>query len=230
MYDSADQSIRIDAEFIKLGARGMTILAATGDGGSHFSFQFFRNSGIGAALNKISCKYNFPTFPAESSWVVGVGGTDWTDGPTRPVAWIASGGGFSWRFPMPAYQSSVVNAYLQSQGGKSGFPSSGSFNSTMRAYPDVAALANNVPIIMQGQEQGTGGTSASAPSWAGIISMINDQRLSNGLSPLGFVNPRLYQIAAQYPGQALQDVVKGNTACASDGNCCSQGFPATVVR
>jgi tripeptidyl-peptidase I len=57
--------------------------------------------------------------------------------------------------------------------------------------------------------------------------MLNDQRLSKGLPPLGFVNPRLYQIAASNPGEAFYDVTDGNSACASDGSCCSTGFPAS---
>ncbi len=40
----------------------------------------------------------------------------------------------------------------------------------------------------------TGGTSAAAPEWAGVLSLINDLRLNAGLPPLGFVNVRLYQV------------------------------------
>jgi subtilase family serine protease len=41
MYDSAEVVERINAEFLKAAARGVTLLAATGDGGSHFSFGAF---------------------------------------------------------------------------------------------------------------------------------------------------------------------------------------------
>jgi tripeptidyl-peptidase-1 len=33
------------------------------------------------------------------------------------------------------------------------------------------------------------GTSASAPLWAGIITLLNQDRLNNGKKPLGFMNP-----------------------------------------
>jgi tripeptidyl-peptidase-1 len=125
----------------KLGARGITITASSGDGGSHFSFGAFDGSGIGRQLNSIACQLNFPVFPAESAFVTAVGGTDWTD-PAAPYAWSASGGGFSWRFPVPDYQAAVVSNYLRSNAGQSGFPPSGAFNATNRAYPDIAALAN----------------------------------------------------------------------------------------
>lgn len=226
MYRSGDLINHMDLEFIKLSARGVTLLAAAGDGGSHYSFQPFPSDNIGNLLNQISCQLNFPTFPAESAHVVAVGGSDWPNGPTAPVAWSAGGSGFSWRFPMPAYQQSVVLNYLQQQ--KMNLPPSNAYAGQNRAYPDVAALANNVPIVENGQLQETGGTSASTPSFAGIISLINDQRLNQGLPTLGLVNPRLYQIAAAHPGEAFYDITQGNSACNSGGSCCNTGFPAAT--
>jgi len=38
------------------------------------------------------------------------------------------------------------------------------------------------------------GTSFAAPTMAGIISLINDHRLNNGIPQLGFLNPRLYHL------------------------------------
>lgn len=229
MMDSAPQSERINTEFMKLGLRGVTLLAATGDGGSHYSFQPFPSDRIGKALNQVSCTYNFPTFPAASPYVVGVGGTQWSGAPShdQPIAWGASGSGFSWRFPRPAYQNAAVSSYLSTYSSTSGFPGSQYYNASNRAYPDVSAIADNVPMIMQGFPTVTGGTSASAPVFAGMLSMINDVRLGAGKPSLGFVNPALYQLAEQHPGKLFFDVVTGNSNCASDGSCCSTGFPAT---
>jgi len=222
MYDSLDQLTRMSYEMLKLGARGMSILAATGDGGSHFSFEPFPSDGIGSGLNVISCRYNFPTFPSASPWVTGVGGIDLGSDPQKPFAWPGSGSGFSWQFPMPAYQSSIVNAYLTQYSKTTNFPSVGSYNASNRAYPDVSAVSNRVPLIMDGVRLDAGGTSASTPVFAGIISLINDVRMNAGLPPLGFLNPRLYQIAAKYPGQAFYDITEGNSKTA-----CTEGFPAT---
>ncbi len=67
----------------------------------------------------------------------------------------------------------------------------------------------------------TGGTSASAPEWAGVIALLNDIRATNGLPPLGFFNTRLYLQS----GAGTFDVTQGNSRCAID-NCCTTGFPA----
>ena len=82
------------------------------DGGSHFSFGAFpQEDPIGAALNDISCAYSLPTFPAESPFVLGVGGEQWSGqgangvnaSAEEPVYWYAGGAGFSRRFPQPPY-------------------------------------------------------------------------------------------------------------------------------
>jgi len=230
MMDTGPQTDRISTEFMKLGIRGVTLLAATGDGGSHFSFQPFPGDTIGNVLNAISCQYNFPTFPAASPFVLGVGGTQWegAPSPSQPIAWSASGSGFSWRFPRPSYQDAAVNNYLKQNSGSSGFPGRPYFNSTNRAYPDVSAVASNVPMWLTGFPTVTGGTSASTPTFAGIISMINDQRIQNGKPSLGFLNTRLYQLDATYPGVLFYDITSGNSACQSSGDCCNTGFPAAA--
>jgi tripeptidyl-peptidase-1 len=52
-----------------------------------------------------------------------------------------------------------------------------------------------------------GGTSASTPIVAALITRINDERLSVGKSTVGFVNPVLYENP-----QMFNDVTKGNTS------------------
>lgn len=45
-----------------------------------------------------------------------------------------------------------------------------------------------------------GGSSASAPIFAGILAVANAALYAAGLPPVGFVNPALYAIAASTPG------------------------------
>lgn len=104
MFHSQNLEDRIDVEFAKLGAKKVTIVAASGDGGSHFSFGPFSSGEIASELNAIICeKMNMPVYPTSSPWVLAVGGTQWlSDGmyappctPTQPCAWDAAGCGFS---------------------------------------------------------------------------------------------------------------------------------------
>ena len=63
MFDSETLEQRIDAEFQKLGLRGVTITAAAGDGASHFAFGPF-SGGIGDDLDTIICsEMNMPVYP-----------------------------------------------------------------------------------------------------------------------------------------------------------------------
>jgi subtilase family serine protease len=138
MMDSMPQQEAISVQLAKIGLRGTTVVAAAGDGGSHFSFVMFPNDRIGNVLNEISCQYNFPTFPASSPNVLGVGGTQWEGAsPDQPIGWSSGGSGFSWQFPTPSYQTSFVESYLAAQNGTNGFPAYGNFNAGGRAYPDV---------------------------------------------------------------------------------------------
>ena len=69
MFGSAELESRIDAEFMKLGLRGVTIVAASGDGGSHFAFGPFSGT-IGHALDSIICEQmHMPVYPTASPYV-----------------------------------------------------------------------------------------------------------------------------------------------------------------
>jgi len=229
MYPDSQGIDRMHVELAKLTAQGVTILAATGDGGSHFSFQQFEWDDMGNALNDIACNTNTPTFPAESPYVIGVGGSTWrgSGGSAHPQAWGASGGGFSWRFPRPAYQDWALGNYTRIA---SRLPPAAAYNASNRAYPDVAALADNVPIVLQGQEQPLTGTSCSAPSFAAVVSLLNDARLNAGLPSLGFLHPVLYALSSRpevYP-TLFTDMTLGDSECDSSGACCTNnaGFVA----
>jgi hypothetical protein len=85
-------------------------------------------------------------------------------------------------------------------------------STTYRNSPDVAMVADNIFIVADdGQNETTGGTSASAPLWAGLAALINQQATAQGLSPIGFVNPTLYHIGTNSAYTAcFNDVTVGN--------------------
>ncbi|KAJ7738334.1 Pro-kumamolisin, activation domain-containing protein [Mycena metata] len=96
--------------------------------------------------------------------------------------------GFSNLWSTPDDQADAVAAYLTLQGPTN----AGLFNISGRGYPDISAQGNDVPIIVDGQLAFTGGTSASTPTFASVIALLNDQLIAAGKSPLGLLNPWLY--------------------------------------
>lgn len=130
-----------------------------------------------------------------------------------PTAGYYGGGGFSNAFPAPAYQKSVVDAYVKSLGTLH----AGLYNTSGRGYPDISAQGSMFVTVLNGTYGTVSGTSAACPLSAGIFSLINDKRLSAGQSKLGFINPTLYKKGAQ----GLNDITIG-----SNNGCGSNGFPA----
>lgn len=207
MFLSQDQTDRINTAFQVLGARGVSVFAASGDGGSHFSFKKFSSlTKLGRDLNTISCEFQMPVAPTGSPYITAVGGEDWKSGQSsHPVTWKGSGGGITWQFERPDHQRSTVASYLNG----TGMPPASSYNPSGSGYPDMAAL-------------GVQGTSQACPIAAGIFSMIIDHRLNAGLPALGHLAPRMWQVAERFPGEAFFDITEGN----SQGSC-DNGFPAT---
>ncbi|KAH9164080.1 peptidase S8/S53 domain-containing protein, partial [Lactarius sanguifluus] len=74
-----------------------------------------------------------------------------------------------------------------------------------RGVPDIALQAMRFPIVLKNRRKKVSGTSCSTPTAAGIISLLNDYRISNGKPPLGFLN-------------GLNDITSGtNPGCNTDG-------------
>jgi subtilase family serine protease len=143
------------------------------------------------------------SMPASDPLVLGAGGTILDASPVGTylgeMAWNnnteATGGGYSSLFPRPAYQDGLARARAT------------------RGVPDVAANAD--PSGAMALEYGNGelrpnqGTSASAPLWAGVIALADQQAGQH----LGFVNPAIYAIARS-PAyhQAFHDVITGDNS------------------
>ncbi|EAU89995.2 tripeptidyl peptidase SED3 [Coprinopsis cinerea okayama7 len=127
-----------------------------------------------------------------------------------------SGGGFSRYFARPEYQERTVKSYLDATGVEEKY--AGLFNVNGRAYPDLSAQANGYQVVVGGQVYSVGGTSASSPTVAGIFALLNDYRLSQNRSLLGFINPLIY---SGYARGAFNDIVSGNNP-----GCHTNGFEA----
>merc|ERR1712008_103912 len=64
----------------------------------------------------------------------------------------------------------------------------------------------------------------SAPFFASLISLLNEHRLQNGKSPLGFLNPLLYEMAKK--GTGFTDVTVGNNHKDRSGIPVREGYLA----
>ncbi|TFK49384.1 subtilisin-like protein [Heliocybe sulcata] len=187
--------------YMQLGARGTSILFASGDGGVSGS-------------QSSSCRNFVPTFPSGCPYMTSVGATT---GINPETAADFSSGGFSNYWGVPSYQSSAVSSYLSSIGSTN----SGRFNSSGRGFPDVSAQGENVAIVVDGSREGVAGTSCSSPIFASIVSLLNDELIAAGMSPLGFLNPFLYSTGAS----AFNDVTSGdNPGCSTNGFSATSGW------
>jgi len=208
---------RLSEDVQKLGAMGITVVIASGDDGSGGMSRQGYNNG------KLS-----PSFPASIPYALAVGSTlfdSGLSGEEQATARFGSGGGFSYDYPVPSYQSSAVKAYLATN------PKTGTktYAKNGRGSPDVASLGDDFPVVTgRGQTIVIGGTSASTPSWAAIITLLNEECLSasSGKKTLGFVNPLFYQNA-----DAFTDITQGSNAIgenAESGWKCTKGWDAAT--
>ncbi len=181
-------------------ALGVTITVASGDDGS--------SDGVSDGQNHVD-------FPASSPHVLACGGTELIGSGskiTEEVVWDdlasqggATGGGYSAVFPLPSWQSTAG----VSGGG--------------RGVPDVAGDASpesGYNILVDGQQEVVGGTSAVAPLWAALVALINQQRGSS----VGYINPTLYADRSDF-----RDITQGNNGSYQAGTgwdaCTGLGSP-----
>ena len=203
-------ALQIDAD------HHVTVVAATGDtgaagepcslidalsGGISSSFTPTKEPSL-VASDPLVLSAGGTTLEASHTTGAWIGETTWglPDG-TPGTGFQASGGGFSHLFNRPSYQNGVAGI-----GAYRGVPDVAADANPNTGFPVVTNTAGGSPSISV-----HGGTSASAPTWAGIIALADQYAKRH----LGFVNPAIYQIArsSQYH-QAFHDITAGpvNTA------------------
>jgi len=181
---------------------GVTVCVATGDDGSS---------------DGEPDGHAHTDFPSSSPYVLAVGGTAIpSKGSTQPdIVWMegsgirrtvggSTGGGVSAVFSRPEWQKDITIESVN-PGAIIG-----------RCIPDLAANAdaNASPytIVVGGQAHGYGGTSASSPLVAGLLTLINASRPPS--KRVGYLTPILYQnndSGSTTVGQSVcTDVQSGN--------------------
>ena len=182
-----DNESTLDPIFKEMAAQGQTLFVATGDQGS-------------------STPGNV-TWPSDDPWVTAVGGTVLT----------TNGAGGSWKAEtgwtnsagMPSKNGVPIPNYQQLAGV---INSSNHGSTKLRNIPDVAAASTGLYVCANGTcaEHGAG-TSYAAPQWASLTAMLNQKRIANGATPIGFLNPSLYGIGTSSSfGSDFHDITSGS--------------------
>ena len=200
---SAQSRTSMDAVFADAAALGVTVTVAAGDNGS---------SDDPSSTSGVHCD-----FPASSPHALACGGTRLTGDTstytiTSEVVWNelagkegAGGGGVSDVFPLPSWQANA------------GVPTVAGGSTTGRGVPDVAGNADPVTgylVVVDGQQQPIGGTSAVAPLWAGLLA-----RLSQATGKkFGLLQPLLYAgVTAGVAAPGFNDTTEGNNGAYKAG-------------
>ncbi len=205
----------------KANALGITWLASSGDSGAAgCDYQVaVATQGLGVSL------------PASVPEITAVGGTEFNEGNSN--YWSSAnglyGGSALSSIPEMAWNDTAASELLggpisASGGGLSSVYSKPSWqagpgvpNDGARDVPDVALAASDAHdpyvVITEGSTIAVGGTSAAAPSFAGMIALLNQYLVQNKVqtkSGLGNINPKLYTMAAGGASGVFHDVTMGN--------------------
>ncbi|KAI0896255.1 Pro-kumamolisin, activation domain-containing protein [Annulohypoxylon nitens] len=230
-------------EWLKLGLRGVSVVFSSADYGVSGGFGWSVNGSPDLCMGFNGTVFN-PAYPATCPYVTVAGGTyvppgaNVSGGAGSPEVAansvnLRSGGGFSNIFPAPSYQQDAVSQYFKNadpivqaypyystQYNESIGANGGLYNRNGRGYPDISAIGDNLVVYSYNQTVYLGGTSASAPIFASVLTLINEARLAANKSTIGFVNPVLYA----HP-EVLNDVTQGNNSgCGTAGFIASEGW------
>lgn len=188
----------------------------------------------------LSHRFFYADFPTSSPYVTSVGATLFksSDGKTvnaehvasiKDGAIITTGGGFSTMAEQPDFQKVAIQGYVD---GSTPKPPASQYDATQRGYPDISLNGHNYQVYTADNKKtdcpcsvhSVDGTSASSPSLAGMISLINGHLLAAGRGPLGFINPLLYKAHAD-DAAIFNDITTGDTSCTRD-YCMKYGYTA----
>jgi len=198
-------------QLMELAVQGQSVFFASGDGGA-------------PAYGTISVAedFNYLTLVGGTELSMNGNGGSWSNETVwdHQVINGASTGLIDTGDPIPYYQQAINTT---SNGG----------SSVYRNDPDVAMCADAIEIVYSYETNGViisdnitvvGGTSAASPLWAAFAALVNQQAASEGLPPVGFINPALYRIA-QGPSytSCFHDITVGNNINSDSDNLFNAG-------
>ncbi|HLG99005.1 MAG TPA: protease pro-enzyme activation domain-containing protein [Bryobacteraceae bacterium] len=223
---------------LQANAQGITWLASSGDSGgagcdAHGFFGVTNNSTLASGGLAVSVPASFPE-------VTAVGGTQFNEGSGQywSATNNANGGSALSYIPETVWNETGAGGLLASGGGSSIYfvkpawqRGPGVPNDNTRDVPDISfsAAGNHDPymVINANGQRATGGTSASSPSFAGVVALLNQYAVQQGWQTepgLGNINPQLYRLAQTFPN-AFHDITQGDNKvpCMQASPDCSSG-------
>jgi len=168
----------------QMAAQGISFFQSSGDSGfigdPEDSRDYANQTLVGGTMLATNALGSNPYYASEATW---------NDASGKTGGGVMNGGNLlCWPWPgcshstdIPDYQAGVN---MTINGGSTQF----------RNFPDVAMVAENVELFFGGSPRTFAGTSNSAPLWAGFMALANQQSLANGVGPVGFASPVLYDI------------------------------------
>jgi kumamolisin len=214
--------------FARAVAQGVNIVVGSGDFGAEGCPG---DSGLNA------------DWPASSPYVVAVGGTSIQSGARGDVqetAWADSGGGVSGAFEKPTWQRDLP--FERRAFPDVAFNADATSGEPAWIHKNFADGPVENGVVLNGDEGGEwatmGGTSIAAPQWAGFLALVNEARskdrakdqvengtdLRDGKAPLGFLNPRIYNLRDDQRESLFHDITQGS----NDGYDAGLGWDAVT--
>lgn len=182
-------------KYLRLAAAGVNVFVSSGDAGSNPDTSGQNSDG------PLQVEY-----AASDPNVIGVGGTTLVLAANGTVShetgWSGSGGGKSKSISRPVWQVGP-----------------GVNSAAKRLVPDVSLTADpsdGVFLILNGKPfpGELGGTSWSAPVWAGFCALLNEARTKGGKPALSFLNPQIYPLLGT---TCFRDITSGTNGAYDAG-------------
>jgi hypothetical protein len=188
----------------------------TGVGGTEFPSPSWSSSGNLESYPSVEAVWNEWDDPYSSTLQVGAGGGGISSVFARPLYQPTSTCAFIGSLPVPETASQfrmVPDVALSAASATPGYLIECTPNSTGSDCSNTGGMPVSIPV---------GGTSASTPSFAGIVAILNQAAGER----LGNINPLLYALATSSP-TAFHDIVTGNNeiACGPGGIVGDAGGP-----
>jgi hypothetical protein len=215
-------------------AQGITWLSASGDSGA---------AGCDAQGSSAAASGPAVTFPADIPEVTAVGGTEFAESgsagwsSSNSSTWLSASG----YIPEKSWNDTAATGRIEGSGGGVSVlfakpwwqTGPGVPNDKARDVPDVSLTASGAHdgyiICYGGKLASVGGTSAATPSFAGIVTLLNQYLVTKGVQSkpgIGNINPNLYSLAQSTPsvfhditaGDNMVPCKAGSTGCPASGS------------